>query len=425
MTENAAVPRAAADGGGGGNIKQLDSTLDEEQFDEGGTLKEQSLAGPAGNQHAGTQAFRQNEAGVSGSHNGSEEHETELRDLLVRALERNGVLSDLRAQVRSSVYTIIEQERQKLSPVNNGLTEVQQSIVDSLPNRISLALVRDFLQKLQLPYTQQLLEVELALDEIDIDPNSSVFLPEFGLPEHAEAQTEEPIRQLITPQHLTPADVHRDATTYPTTSPQTVQLPQSSSANTSNVATPQQTASAGQTGRVNIQDMAKMPVLSRLVHAKCLCRHRLSVETDFKQFLSNGPKLKSSEDILGRLMMFKATRHLHRDVLQAYCSRVLNSPRYSALDALESALLILKSICVDSAEVLSAEQIFNNPPTHEKLLSYRPKHYRHYQSRSATGSSAAGDSDIHNTSGLSNSLNNSTLNDTSLASQEAGDSKHK
>merc|ERR1712066_732775 len=64
------------------------------------------------------------------SHNESEEHEPELRDLLVRALERNGVLSDLRAQLRASVYTIIEQERQKLSPVNNGLTTVQQSIVD-------------------------------------------------------------------------------------------------------------------------------------------------------------------------------------------------------------------------------------------------------------------------------------------------------
>lgn len=83
------------------------------------------------------------------SHNDSE-HEPELRDLLIRALERSGVLSGVRAQLRSSVYTIIDQERQKLRAVNDGLSEVQEAIVESLPNRVGLALVQDFLEKLNL-----------------------------------------------------------------------------------------------------------------------------------------------------------------------------------------------------------------------------------------------------------------------------------
>jgi len=126
------------------------------------------------------------------SHNDSE-HEPELRDLLIRALERSGVLSGVRAQLRSSVYTIIDQERQKLRAVNDGLSEVQEAIVESLPNRVGLALVQDFLEKLNLPYTRRLLDVEISLDDIDIDPNNAIFLPDFNIPATTTPNSNTPV----------------------------------------------------------------------------------------------------------------------------------------------------------------------------------------------------------------------------------------
>jgi len=368
----------------------LSATLDDDGSrldEEAGTLKEQSISKNTSPPHA-----EQHRRGDATSQNGSEEHETELRDLLIRALERNGVLSDLRAQLRSSVYTIIEQERQKLSPVNNGLTVMQQGIVDSLPNRISLALVRDFLHKLPLPYTRRLLEVELALDEIDMDPNSSVFLPEFGLPDTLEPPTKAPA--VPSPSHATP----NHAT-----------LPHSSSANS----TPQLTDQHAST-----QNLTGMPILSRLVQAQCLSRHRHSIEAEFRSFLATRTKLRTESDIINCLFEFSATRHMKNDVLEAYVGSVLDNPLYSRLEASESAMLILKQICIDSSEVLSAETIFNNPPTHERLISYQPRNYTPYTQRSTTASSANGDSDVHN---LSNSLNSSTLNEHSVTDRSLGD----
>jgi len=102
------------------------------------------------------------------------EDPTELHDLIYRALERNGVISNIRAQLRSSVYTVIDSESKKISDPNNGLSFAQELLTNSKTNQIALTIVRDFLIKLKLFYTVSLLDRELSLDQVDVLPQDIV-----------------------------------------------------------------------------------------------------------------------------------------------------------------------------------------------------------------------------------------------------------
>lgn len=102
------------------------------------------------------------------------EDPTELHDLIYRALERNGVISNIRAQLRSSVYTVIDSESKKLSTPNDGLSFAQELLTTNKTNQIALTIVRDFLKKFKLFYTLSLLDRELSLDQVDLLPQDVI-----------------------------------------------------------------------------------------------------------------------------------------------------------------------------------------------------------------------------------------------------------
>merc|ERR1712038_449754 len=106
-------------------------------------------------------------------------------------------------------------------------------------------------------------------------------------------------------------------------------------------------------------------MLSRLIQAKCVTRHRTSVEKDFLDFLEKNP-ISETNEIVERLKHFNCTKHLPSRVLIAYYEESLeNCPE--SLSHKQRACSILKQICKNGAETISSETLFNNPVTHAKL----------------------------------------------------------
>ena len=358
------------------------------------------------------------------------EDSTELRDILFRALEMNGVVSNVRAQLRSSVYTIIEQERRKLQPLNSGLTHQQQCLVDKTfgpPNRISLALVKDFLKKLKLYYTLNLLESELSLEEIDLESAGRVFLPDFQLPENVYADSKDILKTFDN----LPIDINisTDDSTNTSTGCRSAGKGQAS---------PKSSA----TTRSKKLEIKSLPVLSQLILTKCISRHKSSIEKEFRvNFASFNQKLSQQVRLQqnlqhysheyshhiqspsisasttttttstinnvtatktktvnlsiplynylhNNLKNFNPTKNLPNLVLEAYIKQILNEKNYShnqthiltiqnlslSYDNLkEISLEILKLITTSCGQVLSADRIFIDPPiTDERLLSHTP-----------------------------------------------------
>lgn len=105
---------------------------------------------------------------------------TELRELLIASLEQNGVLSNIKSQLRAAIYNSIEQERHTNFDTTSKL---QRNILESIHSRVSYALVKDYLEKIGLHYTRNVLESEASLNSIDVDPDDDIYLPDFHLPE--------------------------------------------------------------------------------------------------------------------------------------------------------------------------------------------------------------------------------------------------
>jgi len=257
---------------------------------------------------------------------------SELRDLLLRALERNGVISNVRAQLRSSVYTIIEQERRKANPINEGLS-IQQSAIThehfGLSNRISLALIKDYLKSLNLHYTNAILESEIALEEIDLESNREICLPNLSLPEKIEIEN-------ISSFNPNPEK-------------------NSENSNSSNKSS------------ISLQDLS---LLSKLIYTNCISKHKYSINLEFQKFLKNRPSAKNSNDILNILLNFSSTKHLPRNVILAYIDQVVGDEN-GDIDYQKTAFKVIDLISKSSQAVLSTESIFKSYPGSDKTL-YSP-----------------------------------------------------
>lgn len=105
---------------------------------------------------------------------------TELRELLIASLEQNGVLSNIKSQLRAAVYNSIEQERHTNF---NTMSKLQSNILESVHSRVAYALMKDYLEKIGLHYTRNVLESEASLNSIDVDPDEDIYLPDFQIPE--------------------------------------------------------------------------------------------------------------------------------------------------------------------------------------------------------------------------------------------------
>lgn len=81
--------------------------------------------------------------------------EVELRELVYRALENEGLIPRFKAQLRAAVFTTIEKSsRSALKPASDKLDN------EGMNGRICRALVLDWLQKSHLFFTEDVFKVE-------------------------------------------------------------------------------------------------------------------------------------------------------------------------------------------------------------------------------------------------------------------------
>ena len=81
-------------------------------------------------------------------------NEGELRELVYQALERDGLISRLKAQLRAAVFTAIEKA------ANSNGTNSHTPVIDGPHGRICRALVQDWLEHSRLLYTEDVFRVE-------------------------------------------------------------------------------------------------------------------------------------------------------------------------------------------------------------------------------------------------------------------------
>jgi FGFR1 oncogene partner len=90
--------------------------------------------------------------------NGDDQHignDVELRELVYQSLERDGLLTRLKAELRAAVFKTIE----KASTPSNA---THTPTYDGTTGRICRALVLDWLTQSHLLYTQDMLQVETS-----------------------------------------------------------------------------------------------------------------------------------------------------------------------------------------------------------------------------------------------------------------------
>jgi hypothetical protein len=110
-------------------------------------------------------------------------NEVELRELVYQSLERDGLITRLKAQLRAAVFKTIEK-------ATNTSDVPNKPVYDSTTGRISRALVLDWLEHSHLLYTQDLLKIETSgpnhpaplthtelLDLLHLDVKSDISQP--------------------------------------------------------------------------------------------------------------------------------------------------------------------------------------------------------------------------------------------------------
>lgn len=89
-----------------------------------------------------------------------DDKEFELKDLIVQTLESNGLLAKIKAQIRASVFTALDENDKK-----NSILDLNNSTLKGLiatdEGHLAASLVRDFIEKCNLDYTLSVYDPEL------------------------------------------------------------------------------------------------------------------------------------------------------------------------------------------------------------------------------------------------------------------------
>jgi hypothetical protein len=123
--------------------------------------------------------------GTSNSDDLSEQHmgqDVELRELVYQSLERDGLITHLKSQLRAAVFTAIEKA------TNSNSTKSHPPSYDGMTGRICRALVLDWLERSRLLYTEDVFKVETTgpnhpaplthtelLEQLHIKPDQNDF----------------------------------------------------------------------------------------------------------------------------------------------------------------------------------------------------------------------------------------------------------
>ncbi|KAJ1521359.1 hypothetical protein ONE63_003035 [Megalurothrips usitatus] len=89
----------------------------------------------------------------------SVEEDTELRDLVSKTLENNGVLAKIRAELRASVFLALEEQEANSTPFEN---KALKEYLRSSQAALGLCIVREFLEYLELDFTLSVYNTETS-----------------------------------------------------------------------------------------------------------------------------------------------------------------------------------------------------------------------------------------------------------------------
>merc|ERR1711928_50173 len=104
----------------------------------------------------------------------STEEDPELRDLVAKCLESNGVLGKIRAQLRANTFLALDQQNDpKVTfPVNNS---TMQQFVSSKEGTLTVSLIREFLSFFNMQFTLSVFEPE-SCENVSYTPYSRTSL---------------------------------------------------------------------------------------------------------------------------------------------------------------------------------------------------------------------------------------------------------
>lgn len=95
-----------------------------------------------------------------------DEKELELKDLIIQTLEANGILPKLKAQIRSSVFTAIDESDKSAKTITEN--PLIKNLLNSREGRLTMSIVREFLLACHLDYTIAVFDPEInANKELD------------------------------------------------------------------------------------------------------------------------------------------------------------------------------------------------------------------------------------------------------------------
>nr|CAH0099665.1 unnamed protein product [Daphnia galeata] len=110
----------------------------------------------------------------------STEEDPELRDLIAKTLENNGVLGKLRAQLRASTFLALDQQEDPKVNFPNSNLAVQE-FGSSKQGAITMSLIRDFLTSLNMQFTLAVFDPETCEGVSYKNISRSSLASELGL----------------------------------------------------------------------------------------------------------------------------------------------------------------------------------------------------------------------------------------------------
>ena len=90
-----------------------------------------------------------------------DEKELELKDLIVQTLESNGLLSKIKAQIRASVFTALDENEKNLN--SSFENPCVKKLVETKEGRLAASLVREFLEQCNLDFTMSVFDPEFNI----------------------------------------------------------------------------------------------------------------------------------------------------------------------------------------------------------------------------------------------------------------------
>lgn len=101
----------------------------------------------------------------------------ELKNIMIQTMETNGILGQLRAQIRSSVFKIIDNQDDMENPKTRGKSTLHwenkkaRECLKTSEHLLVAELIREYLDFYSLDYSKQIFMPETNLNTKPVSPN--------------------------------------------------------------------------------------------------------------------------------------------------------------------------------------------------------------------------------------------------------------